>query len=279
MVTPLLSFAQSGSDDGFVDFSVGYQIMCGVRADHSATCETGETYKKYALPENYPPLVLIESGGSHSCGITTSGGIWCWGDSDFGQLNAPNDVTNFESMSLGNGFHTCGVTTDDQIICWGLDTNGQASPPNDGYGYTEVYVGYQSTCGLRIDGEIECWGGDNSEAGLRVFGYGPYKSFVTERGFSRRPDNCGLLQDGTFICEDVPSPLLVNQYQDITFPYPYVCGLQNDGEIECVKEPGINSSFNAGLESIEGRFTQFDDSGGLCALSVDGEIQCFGTSV
>jgi len=70
LLTPLLSLAQSGADDGFVDFSLGYQIMCGVRADHSATCETSDFYAKFALPDNSPPLVLIDSGASHSCGVT-----------------------------------------------------------------------------------------------------------------------------------------------------------------------------------------------------------------
>ncbi len=277
IATPMWSFAQTNSDDGFIDFSIGYQIMCGVRADNSVACETGSLYRKWALPANHPPLVQVDSGASHSCGVTTSGGIWCWGDDDFGKLNAPNDVLNFVSVSVGNGFHSCGVTDEDQIICWGLNTNGQANPPNDGYGFTQVYVGYQTTCGLRTDREIECWGGGDPDAPARIFGNGPYSAFVTENGFNRRPDNCGLLEDGTFDCEDVPSPLLLNQYQDIEFAYPYVCGLQIDGQIECVKEVDTNSTYNLGLESIEGQYTELERTGsGLCALSVDGDIQCFG---
>lgn len=186
--------------------------------------------------------VKIESGGSHSCGVTTSGGIWCWGDDDFGKLNAPNDVTNFVSVSVDYRFHSCGVTSEDQIICWGLNTNGQATPPNGGYGFTEVYVGYQTICGLTTDREIQCWG-SGAEDPMCVFGNGPYRSFVTENGYGRRPDNCGILENGTFICEDTPNPLLLNEYQDVALPYPYVCGLQLDGQIECIKEPGISSTF------------------------------------
>lgn len=276
-LSPLSLFAQSSSEDGFIDFSIGYEVMCGVRADNTTTCKTGPFNTNYDIPDNAPALAKVESGSSHSCGVTTGNGIYCWGDEDFGQLNAPNNVVNFVSVSVGTGFHSCGVTNDNQIICWGLDTNGQASPPNDGYGFTQVYVGYQSTCGLRLDAEIECWGGGDPDAPSRVFGYGPYKSFVTENGFSRRPDDCGLLVDGTFVCEDVSSPLLQDRYQDIAIVYPHVCGLQNDGEIECVREALFSSSENVELTNIEGRFTKMiRANSGVCALSVEGEIQCFG---
>jgi len=268
------AFAQSGSTDAFVDLSSGYNVICGLRADGSVECSTTATHTQFDIPENFPALSQIESGGSHSCGVDLEGGIRCWGDADYGQLNAPTDITNFVSVSVGTGFHSCGVTDENQIICWGLDTNGQASPPNDGFGYTDVFVEYQSTCGLRTDGEIECWGGEDPNDPSRFFGNGPYSNYVVENRYSRA-GQCALLTDGTLVCGNQRSTILTDVYSDVAFIYPYICGLQLSGALECNKEVNVNSSID--LENIEGSYTKMSLTGGqLCLLSLEGEISCVG---
>lgn len=186
--------------------------------------------------------------------------------------NAPTDVKNFVSVSVGTGFHSCGVTDENRIICWGLNTNGQASPPNDGYGYTDVFVNYQSTCGLRTDGDIECWGGGDPDAPSRFFGNGPYSNYVVENRYNRT-GQCALLTDGTFVCGNQRSTILTDVYSDVAYIYPYICGLQLGGNLECKKE--VNANTNLDLDNIEGTYTKMSISGGrVCLLSTEGEITC-----
>ena len=73
----------------------------------------------------------------HSCGVTTAGAAYCWGDGDFGQ-NGNGDTTaapaptpvpvagrlTFAAVSAGGG-HSCGVTTTGVAYCWGVNPVGQ----------------------------------------------------------------------------------------------------------------------------------------------------------
>src|SRR5207249_3437560 len=82
-------------------------------------------------------FAAVDAGGGHSCGVTTSGAGYCWGDDRLGQLGdgpvlpwyeaSPAPVVgglSFAIISAG-GNHTCGVTTTDAAYCWGLNDGSQ----------------------------------------------------------------------------------------------------------------------------------------------------------
>ena len=50
----------------------------------------------------------VAAGGFHSCGLSTSGAITCWGANEDGQTDAPEG--NFRAVAAG-GFHSCGLST------------------------------------------------------------------------------------------------------------------------------------------------------------------------
>ena len=75
------------------------------------------------------------NAGYHSCGVTTAGEAYCWGDNDYGQLgdgtgtdsNVPVAVVGgltFQSVTAGQD-HSCGVTTAGEAYCWGDNYYGQ----------------------------------------------------------------------------------------------------------------------------------------------------------
>lgn len=68
-----------------------------------------------ASPAGYK-FAQISSGSRHNCGITTDGTIHCWGNNEYGQLNAPSGP--FKQVVCGDDF-SCGMRPDDSVECWG----------------------------------------------------------------------------------------------------------------------------------------------------------------
>jgi alpha-tubulin suppressor-like RCC1 family protein len=115
----------------------------------------------------------ISAGLDHTCGVTTSDDLFCWGKNRNGQLDAsvaaanaaqpfPTQVsgtTKFAAVSAGM-MHTCGLTTANAMVCWGKLGGG-------GFSGTTVMGSWnavaQSTtafhiCGLNGSNGGLCWG-------------------------------------------------------------------------------------------------------------------------
>jgi alpha-tubulin suppressor-like RCC1 family protein len=82
---------------------------------------------------------MIDAGDDHTCGVTTTGYGYCWGDNINGELgegsdnpaNEPQPIMSGEQFSvvIPNGFqegnHSCGLTPDGTLYCWGANGDGQ----------------------------------------------------------------------------------------------------------------------------------------------------------
>src|SRR5262245_43928475 len=138
-----------------------------------------------AGPSTAQVEVAVAAGGSHSCWLTSGGGVLCWGGNGLGQLgdgsitnrSLPVPVSGLSSgvaaIAAGSN-HTCAVTTDGAALCWGSNARGQLGDGSTtnrsepvavsglSSGVAAIAAGSSHTCALTVAGGIWCWGGNNS---------------------------------------------------------------------------------------------------------------------
>ncbi len=90
-------------------------------------------------------ITQVAAGGSHTCALTTGGGVKCWGNNFSGQLGDGtttqrltavdvSGLTSGVSAIAAGGFHTCALTTGGGVKCWGSHQNGQLGIGGRNYG-------------------------------------------------------------------------------------------------------------------------------------------------
>jgi hypothetical protein len=127
------------------------------------------------LPAAWDDWKSVSAGGDHSCGVTVSGKVYCWGRNASGQLGSPGgdalrpraiDLSNtpggntltFISVSAGET-HTCGVTgwNAGAVYCWGTIIGATPTALPLGLVFTQVSVGHFDACAITPLGYAYCW--------------------------------------------------------------------------------------------------------------------------
>ena len=81
-------------------------------------------------------VAAVSAGRLHTCALTESGGLMCWGLSNGGQLGDGTNGRQVEPVAvigLQSGVtavsaglvHTCAMTSQGGLKCWGVDSSGQ----------------------------------------------------------------------------------------------------------------------------------------------------------
>jgi alpha-tubulin suppressor-like RCC1 family protein len=109
---------------------------------------------------------------THTCALTISGGVKCWGNNDSGQLGdgtyrrsgVPRDVVGFAAGASAIGVHddrSCALTDGGVLKCWGspwpLGPTPAAVDGLDG-DVVAFVVGAAHACALTKAGAVACWG-------------------------------------------------------------------------------------------------------------------------
>ena len=173
----------AGGDQTCAIDAMGGEVRCWGRGDYGEIGDGHDLLVHRAAPTEVAtpePLHGIASGGSHSCGLSAAGGVYCWGYNASGQLgdgttlfrNVPTPVIGLSSgvsaLALGDA-HTCALVQGGKVKCWGESDNGRLgtgdtsdqTQPRDVLqltGATAIDAGIAHTCALVGGGQIKCWG-------------------------------------------------------------------------------------------------------------------------
>jgi alpha-tubulin suppressor-like RCC1 family protein len=131
-------------------------------------------------------VVQISAGSFHTCAVTTTHNLKCWGRNGFGELGngapgsfetAPVDahlITDVSQVNAAGNF-TCALNTSGGVKCWGFNASGELGDdsvtqlppffnpmPVDVVGLTSGVVQISGkgsyTCALTSAGAVKCWG-------------------------------------------------------------------------------------------------------------------------
>ena len=277
----------SGLSSGVRAISAGSYHACAVTASGGAKCwgdnywgQLGDGTTDWSkTPVDVSGLASgvsdITAGESHTCALTASGGVKCWGDNDYGQLgngttagsSTPVDVTGLTSgvsaveANIGLGY-TCALTVVGGVKCWGYHVGQNSLTSVDVSGLTSgvsaISTGVSHACAI-ISGGARCWGSNGD----------------------------GQLGDGTTESSNVPVEVsgLSSGVSAIAAGRSHSCAVTASGGLKCW---GLNNRGQLGNGTAAGSLTPvgvigltsgaIDVTAGVnhtCALTVSGP-RCWG---
>lgn len=230
----------------FTALAVMAEHVCAIDSDQSAWCwgsnfdgqvGTGFGDPFYTTPRRVAGehrfIAIADGLAPHTCGISTTGHVLCWGSGGSGQLGnglgspnlVPEPVTvfgggglpSFASVAVGAN-HTCALSTEGEAFCWGGNSDRALGDGSTGafqftptrvatdLRFASITAGDQFTCARTAGGDLYCWG--------------------------RNAD--GQLGDGTTTLRSEPTRVAGSHaFREISAGEHFVCGVTTSGDAYC----------------------------------------------
>jgi alpha-tubulin suppressor-like RCC1 family protein len=272
-----------GLESGVKAITAGWRHSCAVTSTGGMKCwgnnhdgQVGDgTEVDRETPQDVVGLMAqvtaVTAGERHTCALTSSGGVKCWGNNHDGELGdgtkkdrvTPVDVKGLTSgvIALASGWrHTCALTSSGGVKCWGNNHDGQLGVGTDAdnlapidvagltSGVSSIAARWRYTCAVTSAGAVKCWGNNHE----------------------------GQLGDGTRHDRNVPTDVtgLTSGVKAVSAGWRHACAILTTGAVKCW---GSNHEGQLGDSTGMDRKTPVDVvavTGGVTAVSAGGQHTC-----
>lgn len=290
---------QDAASTATISVAAGRAHACALDGRGQAYCWGQGRAQQWGVPFNESGLLKIHqvnttarfkrlvAGDSHTCGLTNTGEVYCWGRGELGQLGDGMSLTRATPVKISSTLAftalssfadtTCALAQDKKLYCWGDNVAGQlgldpmtttaSNTPvqvASAYDFEQVSVGDAHVCALS-GAEIYCWG-DNSVGQLAL---------PQDTAASREPR---LVRGANNTRQD---------FKYVAVGESVSCGVTINGQTLCwgfgqfsrLGQEGEGSSFAPLLIPGGHSFDQlYVGQRHICGIKLDGQVWCWGNN-
>lgn len=255
------------------DITLGSEHSCGVAADGAGWC--------WGLGNDGQLGTGLKLGGNYVLETPT----------------AMSGSVEWRTMASGR-LHSCGVSTSNELFCWGNNVAGMVGDGTTetrlaptasllSVAVRSVQVGAEEGCAVTQSGEVWCWGYQYGVTPARV----PLTQAVEQVALRRTGSACAVGTSGEVWCWNpnglltamtLPMPLV-----SITAGWEHTCGLSADGRAWCWGGNGAGqlgdgtTTARAAAVEVTGAHRFAKISAGTfttCGITTGGQALCWGAN-
>lgn len=138
---------------GFLVIDTGWDNVCGLRVDHTISCQTHRNRNGWTFVNNVPEGMFdgVAVKRFDACGTRSNGELLCW-DRHSSAVYQTGVETGYPETSASSGTDRCALLASGDIGCFPGVNNVVIEGPFKGAASARDAV-----CGLQTDGLIRCW--------------------------------------------------------------------------------------------------------------------------
>jgi alpha-tubulin suppressor-like RCC1 family protein len=189
----------------------GYSIVSGFSLNRSQPLIIGNlnSYSSFIGFDSYLSWTIVSSVNRHVAGITTTGGLYAWGENSQGQIGDNSIVNKSQPIKIGNSSwsvissgnqYTLGILTNNILYAWGNNFSGQLGDGTTVAKSSPIQIGTSSWSIVEAGENSEMQAGGSAQP-LRGSAFG---KDISGKLFAWGQGTLGQLADSTIISKSSP---------------------------------------------------------------------------